>query len=166
MATSNYIAYGASTEKSLLSEEQIAVFADQNSPIYLVSAFDCAAANVHNQDKIQAVFKTWEGLRWGDQPERLFCAVAKFFRPGYQHHIMQDRLPPLEGIIDKLKQGASVADVGCGHGLGLRSGVRRTQKLNSREWTSYLEKADPQILFLSSRVGLYRTLDSDAIIAK
>ena len=58
MAASNYIAYGVSTEEFSLSEEQIAVFADENSPVYLVSAFDCAAANVHNQDKIQAVFKT------------------------------------------------------------------------------------------------------------
>jgi SAM-dependent methyltransferase len=117
MAASNYIMYEASSEKFSLSEEQIAVFADENSPVYLVAAFDCAAANVHNQDKIQAVFKTGEGLRWGDQPECLFCAVAKFFRPGYQHHIMQDWLPALDGVVAKLEQGASVADVGCGHGL-------------------------------------------------
>jgi 2-polyprenyl-3-methyl-5-hydroxy-6-metoxy-1,4-benzoquinol methylase len=117
MAASNYISYQASDEKFSLSEEQIAVFADENSPVYLIAAFDCAAANVHNQDKVQGVFKTGEGLRWGDQPECLFCAVAKFFRPGYQHHIMQDWLPALDGVVDKLEQGASVADVGCGHGL-------------------------------------------------
>jgi len=117
MAASNYITYEASDERFSLSEEQIAVFADENSPVYLVAAFGCAAANIHNQDKIQAVFKTGEGLSWGDQPECLFCAVAKFFRPGYQHHIVQDWLPALDGVVEKLEQGASVADVGCGHGL-------------------------------------------------
>lgn len=117
MAASKYITYEASDERFSMSEEQIAVFADENSPVYLVAAFDCAASNIHNQDKIQAVFKTGEGLSWGDQPECLFCAVAKFFRPGYKHHILQDWLPALDGVVDKLEQGASVADVGCGHGL-------------------------------------------------
>ena len=117
MAASNYITYNPDGGKYSLTEEQTAIFADENSPVYLVAAFDCAAANVQNQDKIEGVFHTGEGLRWGDQPECLFCAVAKFFRPGYQHHIMQDWLPALEGVVDKLEQGATVADVGCGHGL-------------------------------------------------
>ena len=34
-----------------MSEEQVAVFADENSPVYLVAAFDCAASNILNQDK-------------------------------------------------------------------------------------------------------------------
>ena len=97
-AASNYIMYEASGEKFSMSEEQTAVFADENSPVYLVAAFDCAASNILNQDKVKGAFKTGEGLRWGDQPECLFCAVAKFFRPGYQHHILQDWLPALDGV--------------------------------------------------------------------
>ena len=116
-AASNYITYESDGERFSLSEEQVAVFADENSPVYLVAAFDCATSNVHNQHVIEGVFKTGEGVRWGDQPECLFCAIAKFFRPGYQHHILQDWLPALDGVVDKLEQGATVADIGCGHGL-------------------------------------------------
>ena len=116
-AASNYITYESDGERFSLSQEQAAVFADESSPVYLVAAFDCAASNVHNQSAIEGVFKTGEGVRWGDQPECLFCAIAKFFRPGYQHHIIQDWLPALDGVVDKLEQGAAVADIGCGHGL-------------------------------------------------
>jgi ubiquinone/menaquinone biosynthesis C-methylase UbiE len=46
----------------------------------------------------------------------MFCAVARFFRPGYQNHLVSAWLPALDGVIAKLERGAKVADVGCGHG--------------------------------------------------
>ena len=46
----------------------------------------------------------------------MFCAVARFFRPGYHNYIVQQWLPALDGVVEKLERGAKVADVGCGHG--------------------------------------------------
>ena len=46
----------------------------------------------------------------------MFCAVARFFRPGYHNHLIGSWLPALDGIVEKLNRGAKVADVGCGHG--------------------------------------------------
>jgi len=60
---------------------------------------------------------TGEGVAWGDQSECLSCAVARFFRPGYDNHLVQSWLPTLTGVVEKLKQGGDVADVGCGHGI-------------------------------------------------
>ena len=38
----------------------------------------------------------------------------------YKHHLVQEWLPALDGVVDKLKRGAKVADVGCGHGISTR----------------------------------------------
>ncbi len=46
----------------------------------------------------------------------MFCAVARFFRPGYHNNLVSQWLPALEGVVEKLQRGADVADVGCGHG--------------------------------------------------
>jgi ubiquinone/menaquinone biosynthesis C-methylase UbiE len=46
----------------------------------------------------------------------MFCAVARFFRPGYHNNLVPAWLPALEGVVPKLEAGARVADVGCGHG--------------------------------------------------
>ena len=116
-AASNYLSFDPDTAKFELPPEQAMVFAQEDSPVYMMGAFDCCVANVMNQEAIENAFKTGEGVRWGDQPGCLFCAVAKFFRPGYQTHIIQDWLPQLEGVVEKLERGAKVADVGCGHGL-------------------------------------------------
>ena len=40
----------------------------------------------------------------------------RFFRPGYNAHLVSEWLPALEGVVERLERGASVADVGCGHG--------------------------------------------------
>jgi ubiquinone/menaquinone biosynthesis C-methylase UbiE len=46
----------------------------------------------------------------------MFCAVARFFRPGYHNNLVDAWLPALDGVAEKLQRGAKVADIGCGHG--------------------------------------------------
>src|SRR5436305_1446341 len=40
----------------------------------------------------------------------------RFFRPSYNAHLLTEWLPALDGVVDKLERGGTIADVGCGHG--------------------------------------------------
>ena len=62
-----------------LSSEQSFIFAEPDSPVNLIGAFDTAAAMVENQPKVQAAFKTGKGVAWGEQAGCMFCAVARLF---------------------------------------------------------------------------------------
>jgi SAM-dependent methyltransferase len=55
-------------------------------------------------------------LAWGDHHPSMFGGTERFFRPGYRAHLVTEWLPALEGVVSKLEAGATVADVGCGHG--------------------------------------------------
>ena len=116
-AASNYISYDASSGKFTLPPEQAMVFATDDSPVNLLGAFDLAVAMLQGAPKVQEAFHTGEGVNWGDHSSCLFCSVAKFFRPGYGTHLVNEWLPALEGVTDKLGKGGVVADVGCGHGI-------------------------------------------------
>ena len=115
-AASNYLAYDPASAKFSLPPEQAMVFANEESPVNLMGAFDLMAALLDNQPKVEAAFKSGGGVAWGEQAGCMFCAVARFFRPGYHNHLVSTWLPALDGVADKLKAGARVADVGCGHG--------------------------------------------------
>ncbi len=115
-AASNYLDYDTASGRFTLTPEQAAVFADPHSEVFMVDAFDAAAAYIENQPKVAAGFKTGEGVGWNNQAGCLSCAIAGFFRPGYEANLVQNWLPALDGVVEKLKRGAKVADVGCGHG--------------------------------------------------
>jgi SAM-dependent methyltransferase len=116
-AANGYIEYDSVSEKFSISPEQAMVFVVKDSPVYLAGAFDLVAAMIEGEPKVENSFRTGGGVRWGDTAGCLFCATGAFFRPGYVNNIVQNWLPALDGVADKLKAGAKVADVGCGVGF-------------------------------------------------
>ncbi|HEY1710035.1 MAG TPA: class I SAM-dependent methyltransferase [Rhizomicrobium sp.] len=116
-AANGFIDYDGASERFSLSPEQAMVFAVKDSPVYLAGAFDLVAAMIEGEQKVEHSFRTGSGVRWGDSAGCLFCATGAFFRPGYVNNIVQNWLPALDGVEEKLKSGARVADVGCGVGF-------------------------------------------------
>ena len=78
--------------------------------------FDTVAAVYQSIDRELEVFRTGTGLAWGDHHAELFEATERSFRPGYRAHLVQEWIPALDGVHEKLAAGGRVADVGCGHG--------------------------------------------------
>jgi SAM-dependent methyltransferase len=112
-AANGFIDYDSASGRFSLAPHQAMVFAVKDSPVYLAGAFDLAAAMIEGEPKVEASFRTGQGVRWGDTAGCLFCATGAFFRPGYVNNIVQNWLPALDGVAAKLKAGATVADVGC-----------------------------------------------------
>lgn len=99
-----------------MNPEQIAVFADQDSPVLMTGGFYSLASVFADEPLVREAFKTGKGIEWGDHNSCLFCGVEKFFRPSYKSSLVDQWLPTLTDVIPKLQRGCRVADVGCGHG--------------------------------------------------
>jgi SAM-dependent methyltransferase len=115
-AASGFVTYHEADGTFSVSPEQATVFADENSPVYVAGGFSLLSSIYADEPKLTETFRTGKGLGWGDHCNCLFCGVDRFFRPGYRGHLVAEWLPSLDGVVDKLKRGAKVADVGCGHG--------------------------------------------------
>jgi SAM-dependent methyltransferase len=115
-AASGYVSYDPQTKRYTLEPEQAAVFADESSPVFMAGAYEVAASVYRDEPKITAAFKSGRGVGWHEHHPCLFCGTERFFRTSYNHHLVGEWLPALDGVVDKLKKGALVADVGCGHG--------------------------------------------------
>ncbi|MEW6128298.1 MAG: class I SAM-dependent methyltransferase [Acidobacteriota bacterium] len=115
-AASGYVSYDAENKKFYLTEEQAFIFANDNSPAFLPGAFQVALAATKAAPKIAQAFRTGEGFGWHEHHADLFLGTERFFRPGYAANLMNAWIPTLDGVEMKLRDGAKVADVGCGHG--------------------------------------------------
>ena len=119
-AASGYVEYDAASGKFSMTPEQNMVFGDEDSPVFMGAVGSLVSATFLDESKISEAFKTGNGVGWNRRSECLFCGTARFFRTGYKHHLVQEWLPALDGVVEKLKRGAKVADVGCGHGISTR----------------------------------------------
>jgi 2-polyprenyl-3-methyl-5-hydroxy-6-metoxy-1,4-benzoquinol methylase len=115
-AAGGYVAYDAGSGTYALTPAQAMVLALDQSPVFMASAFEVAASFWLDEEKIVEAFRSGEGLGWHAHHHRLFCGTESFFRTGYQAHLVSEWLPALDGMVERLKHGAQVLDIGCGHG--------------------------------------------------
>jgi len=111
-----YVDYRPGDGTYELSPEKAYVLADDESPVFIPSAWQVPASMWFDEDKAVDAFKSGEGISWGDHDQRLYCGVAAFYRNAYRGSLVSEWLPALDGVVDKLEAGARVADIGCGHG--------------------------------------------------
>jgi SAM-dependent methyltransferase len=115
-AAGGYIAYEADSGRYTLPPEQAVALTDEDSPAYLPGFFQIALGSVHDSPRITEAARTGEGIGWHDHVHDVHEGCERFFRPGYNANLVPAWLPALDGVVEKLERGASVADVGCGHG--------------------------------------------------
>src|ERR1700685_1535860 len=115
-AAGAYIDYDPDSGRYALSAEHAIALTDESSPAYLPGFFQIALGSVLDSPRITQAAKTGEGIGWHDHVSDVHEGCERFFRPGYNANLVTEWLPSLDGILTKLNAGATIADVGCGHG--------------------------------------------------
>ena len=115
-AAGGYVEYDPATHRYTLPPEHALALADESSPAFLPGAFQLATATVRDAPRIEEAARSGAGVGWHEHDPDVFHGCERFFRPGYHANLVSGWLPALDGVIAKLEAGASVADIGCGHG--------------------------------------------------
>lgn len=115
-AAGGYVTYDPGTDTFELPDEHAAVLADADSPTYASGIFEVIAAAWAATDRVAAAFRSGEGVGWHEHDPRLFRGVERLFAPIYRSQLLEEWIPALDGVHERLTAGGRVADVGCGHG--------------------------------------------------
>jgi SAM-dependent methyltransferase len=115
-AAGGYVSYDPETARYALPPEQTVALTEPDSPAYLPGFFQIALGSVMDSPTITEKARSGDGFGWHEHVHDVHEGCERFFRPGYNAHLVAEWLPGLDGVVDKLERGALVADVGCGHG--------------------------------------------------
>ena len=115
-AASKYIEYHPESQTYSMTPEQAFILGMDDTPVHLPGFFHMVASCMKDEEKLVETFRTGKGFGWHEHEKGLFEGCERFFRPNYLANLTTNWIPALEGVEEKLKRGARVADVGCGHG--------------------------------------------------
>jgi ubiquinone/menaquinone biosynthesis C-methylase UbiE len=129
-AAGGYVEYDPATEAYSMTEEQAFALANPDGGVYVPGAFVLALGTLKAEPRITEAFRTGAGMGWHEHDQGVFLGCEQFFRPGYIANLIPSWIPALDGVAGKLRDGATVADIGCG--LGASTILLARQYPNSR----------------------------------
>jgi len=115
-AAGGYVEYDPADDSYSMTEEQAFALTNPDGGVYAPGAFVLALGALRAEPRITQAFRTGGGLGWHQQDTDVFTGCEQFFRPGYIANLIPSWIPALDGVADKLRAGAQVADIGCGLG--------------------------------------------------
>ena len=115
-AAGGYVEYDPESGRYTLPAEQTVALTDADSPAYLPGIFQIALGAVSDSPRITEAARSGGGVGWHDHNGDVHDGCERFFRTMYNGHLIGEWLPALDGVVAKLQAGATVADIGCGHG--------------------------------------------------
>jgi len=131
-AAAGYLDYDATTGRFAMNPEQAMVFGNPDSPVYMLGSFEVCQAVMLDQPKVTKAFRNGGAAGYHERCNCLFSGMARFFGVSYKAHLVQEWLPALDGVVEKLERGARVADIGCGHGIS--TALMATAFARSKFW--------------------------------
>jgi SAM-dependent methyltransferase len=118
-AAGGLVEFESGADRYELSDEAAMALADDTSPAFVARGMNAFASLFMDLDKIKAAYRGAGGLSWADHHPCLFRGTEWFFRTGYRASLATQWLPALDGVDERLRDGATVADIGCGHGASV-----------------------------------------------
>jgi ubiquinone/menaquinone biosynthesis C-methylase UbiE len=115
-AAGGYVQYDPVDDTYSMTEEQAFALTNPDGGVYAPGAFVLALGALKAVPRITEAFRSGAGMGWHEQDGDVFTGCEQFFRPGYVANLIPSWIPALDGVEDKLRAGATVADIGCGLG--------------------------------------------------
>ena len=106
---------------------------EEDSLVFAAGAF-AGAVPPETVDKLVDAFKTGIGLSYQELGPNAAHRTERMLGPWTRQELVPNILPALDGVVDKLAQGAVAADIGCGGGVAL---ITMAQAFPNSEFHGY-----------------------------
>ena len=119
MTSAGYVTYDAATRRFALPPEHAAALADEGGPMFFGGVYEMLLSASSVVDRVAEAFRSGGGVPQSAYDDRFWDGMERFSGGWYDNSLVQQWLPAMPEVERKLRQGADVADVGCGRGRAL-----------------------------------------------
>ena len=106
----------ADPERFSLSPEAVAVLASPDHVAYGMGMFHRFPQTMGALEHMPESFRTGLGHDYDSHGCEGAVGIERSFEPWNRHHLVPTVLPELDGVVERLRAGAKVIDIGCGAG--------------------------------------------------
>ena len=134
MASAGYLEYRSTDGRFALPPEHAPVLAQESGPVFFGGVHQELLGTLPTLPRVIQAFRRGGGVAAEAFDGNLWEGIERFTASWFEHLLLPVWLPALPGVQGKLEQGASLADVGCGHGVAL---IRLAQAYPRARFTGY-----------------------------
>jgi 2-polyprenyl-3-methyl-5-hydroxy-6-metoxy-1,4-benzoquinol methylase len=125
LAATGYLELDRATGRFVLPEAHAAVLADEGGVWFLAGGYQELVGMLPALDRIEAAFREGGGVPQAAYSEDAYTGMARLTQAWFDHHLTESWLPLTPDVEQRLREGISWADVGCGSG---RAVIRLAQE--------------------------------------
>jgi hypothetical protein len=93
------------------------VLADEDSPFFMGGALEGLVPAAMITPKVEEAFRTGHGVAYADYLPELFESQARWSATGFKHEFVQQWIPVMPQVLERLRRGGTAVDIGCGRGV-------------------------------------------------
>ena len=104
-AAAGYLTYEPASGRFSLPDAHAAALTDEDSPACVLGGFQGMTAAMRVAPRMIEAFRTGAGVGWHEHDPELFTGVERFFRPGYNAHLVARCHRRLSSLLRRLPLG-------------------------------------------------------------
>lgn len=116
MYAAGYLAYDPADSRYALPDEHVPTLATEPGPAFFGGVHQELVGAIQRYDTVLSAFRTSGGVRAHDLHPDVRYGTSRFTAQWHRNMLVQQWLPLVPEIKERLETGARVADVGCGWG--------------------------------------------------
>ncbi len=128
MVAAGYLTYEPDSRKISLPPEHAMVLANEDSPVFACGLAQMIPDHYRIMPRIIDAMYLGGGVPYSEYSEDTFIGTERLFRTGYINFLVNDWIPQMPEVHQRLQEGALVADLGCGRGQALLQMARAFPK--------------------------------------
>jgi len=119
MHAAGYLEHDREHTSFSLPVDHAEVLAVEGGPFSVAGGYQALSGELRVLDRLSEAFRSGGGVPQAAYPGDTFEGMRRFSLPWYEHQLVQEWIPAVDGAHEKLEAGMRYADIGCGAGHAL-----------------------------------------------